>query len=348
MARFPGEPVPVLFHPAQMAHRPLLEWAFGKRLRHPETSRRAERILAALGRHPRSFPVQAPRRIPLALIRRVHHHRLLTLYQTARSLPEDQTFHPSVFPKRSQCVGDPFDIHQAGYFCFDSGTPLHARTWEAAAWSAACAVEAAALVARRTTRLAYALSRPPGHHASRDLMGGYCYLNNAAVAVERLRGAGRIAVLDIDFHHGNGTQSIYWRDPDVLFVSIHGDPRQFYPYFSGYASEVGAGRGVGATRNLPLDAGADGDDYLDVLRREALPAITRFDPTALVVSAGFDTWRDDPIGDFTLETGDIERIGEAIGTLRLPAVVVQEGGYATEALGQNVIAFLAGMRRTGG
>ncbi len=348
MPRFPGDPVPVLFHPAQMAHQPLLEWAFGKRMRHPETSRRAERILATLARHPRTFPIQQPARMPVALIRRVHHHRLLTLYQTAQGLPEGETFYPSVFPKRSQCVGDPFDIHQAGYFCFDSGTPLHARTWDAAAWSAACAVEAAALVARGTTRLAYALSRPPGHHASRDLMGGYCYLNNAAVAVERLRRLGRVAVLDIDFHHGNGTQAIFWRDPDVLYVSIHGDPRQFYPFFSGYASETGAGRGAGTTLNLPLPAGTTGDQYLDVLNREALPAIAAFDPTMLVVSAGFDTWRNDPIGDFALETDDMERLGEAIGALGRPAVVVQEGGYATEALGHNVVAFLSGMRRGGG
>lgn len=325
----------------------MLEWAFGHRLRHPETSRRAERILATLARYPRTFIVRPPARIPLALIRRVHHHRLLTLYQTARSLPQGETFYPSVFPKRSQTVGDPFDIHQAGYFCFDSGTPLHALTWEAATWSAACAVEAASIVARGASRLAYALSRPPGHHASRDLLGGYCYLNNAAVAVERLRRRGRVAVLDIDFHHGNGTQSIFWRDPSVLFVSIHGDPRHFYPYFSGYASEVGAGRGSGFTLNLPLPAGTNGTEYLDVLCREALPAIAAFEPATLVISAGFDTWKDDPVGDFALETDDLERVGEAIGTLELPAVVVQEGGYATDALGRNVVAFLAGLRRTG-
>ncbi len=343
MARMAQEPVPVFFHPDQLTHRPLLEWAFGRRLRHPETSRRAENILRSLKRHPRWFALRPPRQMPLSLIRRVHHHRLLTLYKTAESLPPGETFYPSVFPKRSQTVGDPFDIHQAGYFCFDSGTPLHARTWAAASCSAACAREAADVVLRGRGRLAYALSRPPGHHASRDLFGGYCYLNNAALAAVHLRPLGRIAVLDIDFHHGNGTQDIFWRDGHVLYVSIHGDPRDFYPYFSGWAAETGAGRGAGCNLNLPLPAGTDSQTYLRVLKEEALARIAAFEPAALVVSAGFDTWRGDPIGRFALETDAFRDIGAAICALGRPVVVVQEGGYATQALGTNVVAFLRGL-----
>jgi acetoin utilization deacetylase AcuC-like enzyme len=344
MANGVRERVPVFFHPDQLLHSPMLEWAFGRRLRHPETSRRAGMILHTLQRHASEFEVRSPSRVPLHLIRAVHAPAMLAVFETAARLPPDETFYPSVFPKRSQTRGDPTDIHQSGYFCYDSGTPLNARSWDAAGWSAACAVEAADAVARGTTRLSYALSRPPGHHVSRDLFGGYCYLNNAAIAARHLKPLGRRAILDIDFHHGNGTQSLFYRDPDVLFVSIHGDPRDFYPFFSGGESERGAGRGAGFNHNLPLPAGTTGDEYLRVLEREALPAIASFDPAVLIVSAGFDTWGGDPIGRFALDTEAYQGIGRAIGGLGRPTVVVQEGGYATQALGQNVVTFLRGLR----
>jgi acetoin utilization deacetylase AcuC-like enzyme len=195
-------------------------------------------------------------------------------------------------------------------------------------------------------RLAYGLCRPPGHHAGRNLIGGYCFFNNAAIVAESLlvRGAERVAILDVDFHHGNGTQQIFWERGEVLYVSLHGDPRGIYPYYSGYATERGAGAGDGATLNLPLPPGTDGDGYLAALA-EGLGAIRAFDPDApLVVSLGFDTYHADPICNLALQTLDYARVGAAIATLDVPVVALQEGGYAVDALGANAVAFLGGLR----
>lgn len=335
----------VYFDPTQLEHRPRYEWTFGRRIAHPETHQRAARILTALEAEPGTFRLRRPpRQEPRRELERVHDDRLRALYRTARALPPGTSFHPSVFPKRHQSTPDPGDIHQAGYFCFDSGTPLASTTYAAAMRSASCAVAAAEVVRQGVVDHAYALCRPPGHHAQRDLFGGYCYFNNAALAATRLRSLGRGAIVDVDFHHGNGTQALFLRDPSVFFASIHGDPRAWYPYFSGYAAERGEGRGEGATLNVPLPEGCDGQEYLRVLRRRVLPALAGFRPKWLVISAGFDTHREDPIGAFGLETDDYVDMGEALGRLRLPTVVVQEGGYATAVLGKNVVAFLHGLR----
>jgi acetoin utilization deacetylase AcuC-like enzyme len=335
----------VFFDPVQLEHRPRYEWTFGRRIAHPETARRAERIVRALEAEPETFALRPPpRREPRRELDAVHDERLRTLYRTAEALPVGAAFHPSVFPKRHQTDPDPEDIHQAGYFCFDSGTPLASTTYVAAMRSAGCAVAAAALVAAGRDAHAYALCRPPGHHAQRDLFGGYCYFNNAALAATRLRPLGRGAIVDIDFHHGNGTQALFARDPTVFFASIHGDPRAFYPYFCGYADERGEGRGLGTTLNVPLPEGCDAQEYLRVLRRRVVAQLEAFAPRWLVVSAGFDTHEEDPIGAFTLRTSDYVDVGEELGRLGVPTVVVQEGGYATAVLGDNVVAFLHGLR----
>lgn len=341
----PAPAVPVFFHPAQLAHKPRYEWAFGRKIAHPETTHRAETIHAALAADAGTFSIRPPSRKPVARIAALHDPRLLTLYRTAkRELPPGKTLHPSVFPRREQMRGDARRIEQAGYFCFDSGTPLTAATWEAAVWSAACAVSAGRAVLAGETRLAYGLCRPPGHHATRDLFGGYCYFNNAALVAELARDKGRVAIVDIDFHHGNGTQDLYYRDKRVLFVSIHGDPREFYPYFSGHAGEAGEGPGEGFTMNLPIPKGCDGKEYLRVVARKVLPALRAFRPSLLVLSAGFDTYREDPIGGFSIDTPDYHALGEVFGHLALPTVVVQEGGYAVAQLGVNVATFLGGLR----
>lgn len=337
--------VPVFFNEVQLAFKPLYEWAFGERIAHPETTARAESILAALQAEPDAFDVREPREIPRAALRTIHRYGLLTLYNTARALPEGETFYPSVFPQGQGGVGDPTNIHHAGYFTFDSGTPLNSRTWEAASWSAACARDAAEAVSSGRFRLSYGLSRPPGHHASREAFGGYCYFNNAAVAAKLLRKKGRVVILDIDFHHGNGTQSIFYRDPKVLVVSIHGDPVTCYPYFSGFGVETGAGPGEGYNINLPLARGTDGKRYLSVLRKKVLPNIKNFDPAFLVLSAGLDTYELDPVGDFTLVREDFHEVGEVLGRMHLPTVVVQEGGYYTPDLGANARALLHGVRQ---
>lgn len=340
----PRDPrLPAFFHPAQLAFKPRYEWAFGERIDHPETTARAESILASLREGDAAYAVREPTPAPPGVLQSLHNGNLLTLYRTAEALPDGETFYPTVFPKRDQVAADPTRLQHSGAFCFDAGTPLSGRTWEAARWSAACAYTAArALKAERRT-LTYALSRPPGHHATRTRFGGYCYLNNAAVAVRALRRNARVAVLDIDVHHGNGTQSLFERDPRVLVVSIHEHPDTCFPYFAGYPTETGKGAGLGTTLNVTEGAGCDGKRYFELLEHHALPAIRSFAPDYLVLSAGLDTYRLDPVGHFALTTDDLREVGVRIGRLGLPTVAVQEGGYHAEHLGRNVVALLGGL-----
>ncbi|MCA9559755.1 MAG: histone deacetylase family protein [Myxococcales bacterium] len=336
--------IPAFFNEVQLAFKPLYEWAFGEKIDHPETTARAESILTALQAESALFDVRPPKEIPLAALRSQHSHAMLTLYNTARTLPEGETFYPMVFPNLKRGAGDPTNLHQAGAWCFDSGTPLNSQTLTAAEWSAACARDAASALRHEKLPLTYSLSRPPGHHATRDLFGGYCYFNNAAVAARYLRRFGRVAVVDIDFHHGNGTQSIFERDPKVLTVSLHGDPREHFPFFAGYAHETGAGPGEGYNLNVPLPTGIDGKVYLDALDRHALASVRHYAPEYLVVSAGLDGYHKDPVGHWALTTEDFHAIGERLGRLGLPTVVVQEGGYHAEDLGTNLVAVLRGLR----
>jgi acetoin utilization deacetylase AcuC-like enzyme len=256
------------------------------------------------------------------------------------------TFLLAGYPGRMALDQLPRGRHERlGAYCFDTATPIVEGT--AAAARAAVDIGLTALDhVLEGAPVAYGLCRPPGHHAGRNLIGGYCFFNNAAIVAEAVlaRGAQRVAILDVDFHHGNGTQQIFWERADVLYVSLHGDPTAIYPYFSGYATERGAGDGAGTTLNLPLPAGTTGDAYLAALD-EALDAIRRFDADApLVVSLGFDTYHEDPICNLALQTDDYERMGARIAGLGSSAVVLQEGGYAVDALGRNAVAFLGGLR----
>ena len=231
---------------------------------------------------------------------------------------------------------------QLGYYSFAADCSIVAGTWTAAASSAAIAQTAAARVAGGSS-LAFALCRPPGHHAMTDQFGGYCYLNNAAIAAQRLLdgGAGRVGIVDIDYHHGNGTQDIFYGRSDVAFASIHADPVQEFPYFLGHVSETGAADGEGFNRNEPLPWGTGVDEWLAALDR-CLAWLAGHGIDAMVVSVGVDTFVDDPISRFTLDTGDYRAVGARLAAVNLPAVLVMEGGYATDALGVNVATVLDG------
>jgi acetoin utilization deacetylase AcuC-like enzyme len=230
-----------------------------------------------------------------------------------------------------------------GLYSLDASTPIAEGTWESAYWSAQTALTAldSVLAGQRS---AFALCRPPGHHAGADYMGGYCYLNNAALAAEAARsaGAGRVAILDIDYHHGNGTQDVFLARGDVFFASIHADPRSDYPFFWGHCDETGTGEGEGATLNLPLPRGTAIRDYEAALDR-ALVAVAGFGPDLLVCSFGADTFSGDPIGFFELGTADYAPIARRIASLGRPTLVVMEGGYAVDSLGVNVASFLEGL-----
>ena len=232
-----------------------------------------------------------------------------------------------------------------GLFSYDAGSPLTAGTWLAAREGACCALTAARLV-RSGARSAFALTRPPGHHAGADFFGGYCFLNNAAIAAQALRdaGAARVAVLDVDFHHGNGTQAIFYDRPDVFFASLHGDPHTEYPYYLGYADEQGSGPGLGANLNLPLPRGTGFAVWREALAT-ALRRIAGFGAEALVVSLGVDTFAGDPISGFQLQSDDFLQVGADLAAAGLPTVFVFEGGYAVAEVGINTVNVLDGFRQ---
>jgi acetoin utilization deacetylase AcuC-like enzyme len=228
-----------------------------------------------------------------------------------------------------------------GRYSYDAATPIAAGTWEAAFWGAQTALAAANAVLSGE-QAAFALCRPPGHHCGADYLGGYCYLNNAAIAAERARAAGRrVAILDIDYHHGNGTQDIFYARGDVLFVSIHADPATDYPFFWGHADEIGEGDGEGANLNLPLPHGTELSAYRLALAT-ALERIDAWGADLLICSYGADTFIDDPISHFALETRDYALLAGDVAALKLPTAIVMEGGYAVDALGANVATFLSG------
>ena len=232
-------------------------------------------------------------------------------------------------------------VGRAGWFTADTACPLGPASWAAILAAAGCALAAADVAAAGGS--AYALCRPPGHHAYAARAGGHCYVNNAALAAEALRraGAGRVAVLDVDSHHGNGTQGIFWERGDVLTVSVHADPARYYPWYVGHAGERGAGAGEGANLNLPLPFGTGDAGWLEAVTRGA-EAVRRFGAEALVVSLGFDAYEHEPLAALRVTAEGFARAGAATGALRLPSAVVQEGGYAVDQLGGLLARFLGG------
>lgn len=334
--------IPVYFNKNQLLFRPKYEWVLGKKIKHPETTRRAESIFNEIRKNKNLFDIRCPANIPLGVIRELHSDDLITLYNSAGLLPEGQDFYPSVFPHENRDNADPSNIFHAGHYCFDSGTPLNNRTWMASSWSAACAFEAATEVLQGNSRFAYALSRPPGHHATGKTYGGYCYLNNSACAAKLLRTKGKVVTVDIDFHHGNGTQEMFYRDSRVKTISIHGDPKRHFPYYCGYEDEIGMGPGKGYNHNIILKDGSGLTTYRNTLKNQVIPLIKEFDPKFLVICAGFDTYHLDPIGKFRLKTEDYQKVAKVFFDLDLPTVIIQEGGYYTKDLGRNVVSFLMG------
>ena len=233
-------------------------------------------------------------------------------------------------------------LGRAGYYMMDLSACIVEGTYEAALASANCALSAAQEISNGA-RSAFALCRPPGHHTGKNYGGGYCFINNAAVAANWLSSKGKVALLDIDYHCGNGTQDIFYDRDDVLTISIHADPNFEYPHYAGYANETGAGTGLGYHKNFPLEKGTDDAQYLSTLE-EALSLIRKFEPKYLVLSAGMDIYADDPLGTIKVTTDGIGEIGKQISALDLPTVIIMEGGYANEALGRNIVSLLGEFR----
>ena len=334
----------VVYSEAHTKHQPRVFIFRGRIVETPETAVRATMIAEAL--RAAGHPIEAPSDFGLAPLRAVHTPDYLdflaTIHARWSALPEAgpevvANIHPGrALGRRPEGV-----VGLVGWYTADTACPIAAGTWEAAVASAHAAVQAAELV-MAGERAAYALCRPPGHHAYADMAGGFCYLNNTAIAAQHLqRRFARVAVFDIDTHHGNGTQGIFWGRGDVLTVSIHADPAGYYPWYVGYADERGGGAGLGANLNLPLAPGSGDAAFFEAVAR-GLGAVRAFAPEALVVAAGFDTHESDPLGVLKVTTPTYTETARRIVALGLPTVIVQEGGYGTAELPSNVLAFLAG------
>jgi acetoin utilization deacetylase AcuC-like enzyme/ribosomal protein S18 acetylase RimI-like enzyme len=282
------------------------------------------------------------KRFPDRFLREVHDPNLLEYMERAcREAPEKKSVYPYVFPIRNPQRKPRERSVLAGYWCIDTFTPLNRNVWPAARQAADCALTAAERVLDGAP-LAYALVRPPGHHAERRTFGGFCYLCNGAIAANYLSRYGRVAILDIDYHHGNGQQDIFFERDDVLTVSIHGHPSFAYPYFSGFKDETGRGRGAGYNLNIPLPETVTPEQYREALA-SALRRIGRYDPAFLVLSLGLDTGRSDPTGTWANRAADFRLIGRMIGEAGYPTAVIQEGGYRVRTLGVNAANFFSGL-----
>jgi acetoin utilization deacetylase AcuC-like enzyme len=311
-----------------------------------ENPRRADVVLGRV-REVGLGEIVPPQEFGLDPLRRVHSEPFLgflrTAYEDWRTVHGDTDALPLAWPSRGFRHIEPESIDgKLSYFSFDAGCPITSGTWRASTSAANVALTGAKLITDGQ-RAAFSLCRPPGHHASRDLCGGYCFLNNAAIAAQAVRDAGaeRVAILDVDYHHGNGTQTIFYDRADVLFVSLHAHPAQEYPFFLGYEDETGAGAGEGFNVNYPMRWETAWDAYRDALG-SALGKLRDFGPDLVVVSLGVDTFESDPISSFRLKSTDYLEMGRRIATLCHPTLFVFEGGYAVDELGVNVVNVLTG------
>lgn len=328
----------------QRVHDPKMFMANGVRLPNPEQPARIGVLRE--GAEAAGCRFEAPTDHGLGPIAALHSPEYLVFLETIHSRwsriegASDEVI-PNIHPDRRTASYPRSATGQAGFHQADTSCPISAGTWEAAYWSAQTALSGADAVIAGD-RAVYALSRPPGHHAFGDLAGGFCFLNNSGIAAEAFLKAGlRPAILDVDVHHGNGTQGIFYHRRDVLTVSIHADPIRFYPFFWGHAEERGAGDGLGYNLNLPLPRGTDDAGYLEALDT-ALARVRAFGADVIVVALGLDAHENDPFKGFRVTTPGFARIAERIAGLGLPALIVQEGGYLQPDLGANIASFIKG------
>jgi acetoin utilization deacetylase AcuC-like enzyme len=288
------------------------------------------------------FEKKSPQRFGLQFITAVHDPGFVKyLKKVCENVPTNKSIYPYVFPIRNSARPPKELPVRAGYYCIDTFTPLNHNAFLAARRAVDCALTAAQAVLQGRS-LAYALVRPPGHHAEYRAFGGFCYFNSVAVAAHYLSKYGKVAILDIDYHHGNGQQNIFYHRADVLTISIHGHPRFAYPYFSGFRDERGTGSGKNFNFNYPLPEVIKGVQYREILIR-AIRRLERYKPEYLVIALGLDTARGDPTGTWLLKAADFEQNGRLIGNIGIPVLVIQEGGYRVRSLGTNARQFFTGL-----
>ena len=335
----------VFYSTFHLKHNPPFEILDGgERSQSFEVPERVEKIYSALVQESWA-EILEPVDFGMEPILAVHDKGYVDFLQTAFQLwtAGDQKFEhaaltPATFPPGGMRRIPHSVLGKAGYYMMDLSAPIGQNTFQAALQSAFCALSGASSLLEGD-KSAAALCRPPGHHAGKANCGGYCYLNNAAIAAQMLSRTGKVAVLDIDYHAGNGTQEIFYECSDVLTISLHADPSEEYPYYAGYLDEKGRGAGEGFHANFPMDFGVSDGEYLNNLQ-DAISLIDNFSPQFLVVSAGMDIFQDDPLGKFKITQVGIQRIGERIAELQLPSLIVLEGGYDLHGLGENFAGFL--------
>lgn len=334
----------VFYHDDQTLHDPQMFLVSGAPQPSPEQPERATRLLESARKA--GLTQEAPDDFGLGPIARVHTPEYVSflsgIYKRWQRIEgASPEVIPNIHPDRRDGAYPASAVGQAGYHQADTACPIGPNSWQSIYWSANSAVGAARAV-KDGEGAAYALCRPPGHHAFKDLAGGFCFVNNSAVAAaELLTRVERVAILDVDLHHGNGTQGVFYDRADVLTVSIHADPVRFYPFFWGHADERGAGPGLSYNLNLPIPRGTADAEYMPVLD-QAISRIDAFAPDAIVVALGLDGYEGDPFGGLSISTDGFARIGARVAKMAKPTVLVQEGGYLCDELGLNLESFLDG------
>jgi len=312
----------IIYSDNHLKHNPPYEIYDGIKEAYAEKPERLTSIVNALKENGEHAFIN-PKKFPFRYISELHSGVYINFLKSRSvSLKKDEVLYPS-------------------YFMRDTYAPIVKGTYSAALTSSSIALTGAEVLRNKKERSIYALCRPPGHHAECNAMGGYCYFNNAAIAANFLSAKGKVAILDVDFHHGNGSQAMFYDREDVLYISLHADPKVKFPYISGFANEIGRGKGVGFNRNYPLPLGIDDTKYFTYLKK-AIKNVQDFRPTFLVVSLGFDTYEKDPIGGFKLTIPFYQTMARAISALGLPTLLIQEGGYHVGDLGKMASSFLRG------
>lgn len=315
----------LIYTPEHKAHRPPWEYINNEKFPHAEVPQRIEQIVKELKANGLGELFISPMSYPLKHVLSIHHKNYISFINEKAALnkKDDDAYYPSSY-------------------MMDTYTPIMKATFKAAVEAVKCALTGAELLKNKKENVVYALCRPPGHHAESNILGGYCYFNNAAVAAEYLSKKGKVAILDIDFHHGNGTQRIFYDRSDVLYVSLHADPKLMYPYITGFSEEKGTGKGEGNNYNFPLPLTTTNAQYEKTLV-QALQIIKKYNPAYFIISCGFDTYEKDPIAGFKLTIPFYETIARHIMSLKLPTLVLQEGGYNVKDLGKIAYSFSKGL-----
>ncbi len=331
----------VFYSTLQKKHRITEELYYGKVTAYGDSIERVSNITKSLKKE-KIFDFVKPELCPYEAILAVHDKNYLQFLEMTQSLKAKEFVAPYVFPYDARLQKqNPIMPYRAGHFTFDSGAPIMKHTWEAACASASNSY-ASAQYLERTGEASYALCRPPGHHATANMYGGYCYLNNAAIAAKHLTQYGKVMIIDFDYHHGNGSQSIFYDSSDVFYLSLHAHPLVEFPFYSGFLEEHGIDEGFNYNLNVPLMPKTSSKEYFKNFEKSLNFALKVMDPDYIVVSAGFDIQSKDPLGHFNMLEKDFYKLGKMLKTLNKKMMFVQEGGYLLKSLGKNVESFLKG------